>query len=65
MASEATQTLVDASGRAIVSGVDLPLGAGSMTLVAKGLALVGRVIHWAFSVEHLRKREFGDGHMLE
>ena len=62
--SEATQTLVNANRRAIVSGVDLPLGTGGMTLVAKGLALVGRDIHRAFSVEHLGKREIGNGNML-
>ncbi len=64
VASKATQSLVDADRRSIVSGIDLPLGTRGVTLVAKGLALVGRDIHCALSVEHLRERECGNGNML-
>ena len=58
VASEATQSLVNADGRAIIPGVDLPLRPRSMTLVAERLALVGRNIHSPRSIEHLGKRKF-------
>jgi hypothetical protein len=65
VASKATQTLMNADRRAIISGIDLPLWTGRVALVAKRLALIWRDINRTFSLEHLRKRKFGNRNMLE
>jgi len=59
-----TQALMNTGWRAIITGSGLPLGARRVTLVAERLPLIGRDIYDSLSVEHLRQRQLGDGHML-
>src|SRR5208283_830126 len=61
MTREATETFVDADGRAVVAGMHFHTGEGRVALVAKRLAGIGADLHRPAGIEHHRQRKKSDG----
>jgi len=61
MAGQATETFVDADGRAVIAGMHFPAGKRRVALVAESLSRIGADLHRPAGFDHYRQRKKSHG----